>query len=80
MARLRTSVFAIPLLALAQPATASEPSGLRHVSCSVVRLYVARYSEAAAETWARGKGASDAEIEAARSCLPRSTLHASWIK
>jgi hypothetical protein len=34
-----------------------------------VRYYVAQYSAAAAEQWARGKGASDAEIEAARRCL-----------
>jgi hypothetical protein len=34
-----------------------------------VRYYVAQYSATAAEQWARGKGASDAEIEAARRCL-----------
>src|SRR5262249_21471520 len=42
------------------------------VSCAVVRFYVARYSEAAAETWARSHGASDAEIETARRCLHHS--------
>ena len=49
---------------------ASNQHGIMHrVSCSVVRYYVAKYSESAAEMWARGHGASDAEIEAARHCL-----------
>jgi hypothetical protein len=44
--------------------------GLVHrASCSVVRFYVAKYSASAAETWARSKGASEAEIEVARRCL-----------
>jgi hypothetical protein len=34
-----------------------------------VRYYVAKYSAAAAETWARSHGATEAEIEAARRCL-----------
>ena len=52
----------VALIALSQTATAG-------VSCAVVRFYVAKYSEAAAETWARSHGASDAEIETARRCL-----------
>ncbi len=40
-----------------------------HVSCAVVRFYVAKYSEATAEKWARSHGASEAEIETARHCL-----------
>ncbi|TMJ86951.1 MAG: hypothetical protein E6G79_05485 [Alphaproteobacteria bacterium] len=40
-----------------------------HVSCGVVRFYVAKYSQAAAEKWARGHGAGDADIETARRCL-----------
>ena len=56
------------LIALNQTATAGALlSG--HVSCAVVRFYVARYSEVAAEKWARTHGASDAEIETARRCL-----------
>ena len=51
------------LIALSQTATAGVPS------CAVVRFYVAKYSEAAAVTWARSHGASDAEIETARRCL-----------
>jgi hypothetical protein len=35
----------------------------------LVRFYVAKYSASAAESWARGHGATDAEIEAARHCL-----------
>jgi hypothetical protein len=42
----------------------------RRVSCVLVRYYVAKYTVAAAEAYARGKGASEAQIEAARHCLP----------
>jgi hypothetical protein len=35
----------------------------------MVRYYVAKYSAAAAETWARSKGATEAEIEWGRRCL-----------
>jgi hypothetical protein len=56
------------LIALSQTATAGVPL-FGHVSCGVVRFYVARYSEAAAEKWARNHGAGDAEIETARRCL-----------
>ncbi len=47
----------------------SAASPLRHLSCAVVRYYVAKYSAPAAEAWARSRGASDAEIEIARQCL-----------
>jgi hypothetical protein len=58
------------LMALGQVATAGErPSLVHRVSCTVVRYYVAKYSEMAAEAWARSHGATDAEIQAARSCL-----------
>lgn len=63
------SVLAV-CLGLSTAASAGEQSGILHrVSCSVVRFYVAKYSAAAAEQWARGNGATDAEIEAARHCL-----------
>ena len=62
-AMMRRAILAfVALIALSQTATAG-------VSCAVVRFYVAKYSEAAAETWARSHGASDAEIETARRCL-----------
>jgi hypothetical protein len=55
---------------LVQSAQAAERSGLAHrASCAVVRFYVAKYSASAAEIWARGHGATEAEIEAARRCL-----------
>jgi hypothetical protein len=41
----------------------------RRASCTVVRYYVAKYNASAAETWARSKGATEAEIQAARRCL-----------
>ncbi len=57
-------------LALTSQAKAAERSGLIHrASCTVVRYYVAKYTAPAAEAWARSKGATDAEIEAARHCL-----------
>ncbi|MDA9436310.1 hypothetical protein [Bradyrhizobium sp. CCBAU 51627] len=59
------------LLAFVPDAIAGEaqPSVFRRASCTVVRYYVAKYSAAAAETWARSHGATDAEIEAARRCI-----------
>jgi hypothetical protein len=62
-----------------QAALANEkPTALRRMSCTVVRFYVAKYSEAAAESWARSRGASDAEIETARRCLGSSVQTASF--
>ena len=55
---------------LAPAAQAAEFAGHR-ASCATVRYYVAKYSASAAEMWARSQGATDAEIEAARSCLHR---------
>ena len=58
------------LLVFTPNAVAAVQGGLLHrVSCSVVRYYVAKYSAAAAESWARSKGATEAEIESARRCL-----------
>ena len=63
-------VIAAALMALAPDALAGEQPGLfRRASCTVVRFYVAKYSAAAAEAWARSKGATEAEIETARHCL-----------
>ena len=63
-------VVAAALTALAPDAVAAEQPGLvRRASCSVVRYYVAKYSAAAAEAWARSRGATDAEIEVARRCV-----------
>ena len=66
----RAFVASIVFLALPQAADASEKSGLLHrMSCTVVRYYVAKYSESAAESYARSKGATEAEIASARRCL-----------
>jgi hypothetical protein len=65
------------LLAWAPQASAAEPSGIFHrASCSVVRFYVAKYSAATAEMWARSHGASEAEIAAARRCIQGSPVQA----
>jgi len=74
---------AICLFGLAPQAHAGESSGLIHrASCAAVRFYVAKYSAPAAEMWARSRGATDAEIEAARLCLknapPQRTQAARW--
>ena len=76
---MRRAILAFaPLIALSQTAKAGVPL-FGHVSCAVVRFYVAKYSEAAAETWARSHGAGDAEIETARRCLHSANVQtASW--
>jgi len=48
---------------------AGRPGFVQRVSCTVVRYYVGKYSESAAEMWARSHGATEAQIEAARRCL-----------
>jgi hypothetical protein len=42
---------------------------LARASCTVVRYYVAKYTIAVAESWARSIGATEAEIEVARRCV-----------
>ena len=65
---LRWLVVVAIVFGLSSPASAGE--GLLHrASCSVVRCYVAKYSASAAEAYARSRGASEAEIDAARRCL-----------
>ncbi|MFB9265273.1 hypothetical protein ACFFWD_19295 [Bradyrhizobium erythrophlei] len=77
---LRGIVVSAALLAAAPDARAGGQGGvIRRVSCTVVRYYVAKYSVAAAESWARAHGATDAEIDLARLCLkdvPVKTLQA----
>jgi hypothetical protein len=71
--RLRGLCVLLVLLASASSASAAEQGALRRLSCTMVRYYVAKYSAAAAESWARSKGASEAEIESARRCLKGGT-------
>jgi hypothetical protein len=70
---LRVFFIAAVLAGSSQIAEAAEQSPLRRVSCSVVRFYVAKYSQGAAEAYARSKGASEVEIDSARRCLKGST-------
>jgi hypothetical protein len=67
-------LVAAVLAGSSQIAEAGEQSALRRMSCSVVRFYVAKYSQGAAEAYARSKGATDAEIESARRCLTGATV------
>ena len=70
-------IVSAALIALAPDAVAGEQPGVfRRASCTVVRYYVTKYSAAAAETWARSKGATEAEIEAARRCLANAPVNA----
>lgn len=63
-------LFALAVLLVSvSNASAGEQGAFHRPSCSMVRYYVAKYSAAAAEMWARSKGASEAEIESARRCL-----------
>ena len=58
------------LLGLPSNAMAAERAGFMHrMSCVAVRYYVALYSATAAEQYARSKGATDADIDAARRCI-----------
>ena len=59
----------IAVLFAMAPVEASAEGILHRASCSVVRYYVAKYSASMAEAWARSKGATEAEIAAARRCL-----------
>jgi hypothetical protein len=56
-------------LGMASEANAAEPNLVHRASCTVVRYYVAKYTAPAAEAWARSKGATEVEIEAARRCI-----------
>ena len=72
--KLRLMAVLAICLGASSAASAGEQSGLlQRASCSVVRFYVAKYSAAAAEQWARSNGATDAEIDTARRCLAPET-------
>jgi hypothetical protein len=68
--KLRCFIVLAVFFGLSPEAFAGEQPGVFHrASCTVVRYYVAQYSASAVESWARSKGATDAEIETARRCL-----------
>jgi hypothetical protein len=67
---MRAIAAAILILSLGSGAQAGGQHGVRQrMSCSEVRYYVAKYSAATAEMYARSHGATDAQIDAARRCL-----------
>jgi hypothetical protein len=71
---------AVICLGLAPKAEAAEHSRLVHrASCTLVLYYAAKYTASAAETWARNKGATEAEIEAARCCLKATPMQTATI-
>jgi hypothetical protein len=58
------------MLSMGSCANAFARHGVTHrMSCSEVRYYVAKYSAATAEMYARSHGATEAQIDAARRCL-----------
>ena len=61
--------LALALLSSSNALAGSEPGVMQRMSCSLVRYYVAKYSVPMAEMWARGHGATEAQIDAARRCL-----------
>jgi hypothetical protein len=73
----KSIAFLALLLAASQSAAAGDFSHHR-LSCTLVRLYVAKYSAPAAEAYARSHGATDLEIENARQCLGSTVQTASW--
>jgi hypothetical protein len=62
-------LFVVAVLFALAPVEASAEGIFHRASCSVVRYYVAKYSAEMAEAWARSKGATEAEIAAAKHCL-----------
>jgi hypothetical protein len=76
------AVLVLIFLQTASASAGERAAGLMHrVSCTLVRYYVGKYSEAAAEAWARSKGATDSDIDAARRCLggpTGQTVQAAW--
>jgi hypothetical protein len=74
---LMKSIAVLSLLVTASGATANDKPTHRF-SCTLVRFYVAKYTLPAAETWARSRGATDVDIEAARHCLGSSVQTASF--
>ncbi|MGY4286934.1 hypothetical protein ACVWXO_006154 [Bradyrhizobium sp. LM2.7] len=64
------AAVALLLIPLGSEAFASRQHRLTgRISCSEVRYYVAKYSAPVAEMYARGHGATHAQIERARRCL-----------
>jgi hypothetical protein len=67
---MRAIAGAALILSLGSGAHAGSRHGVTHrMSCSEVRYYVAKYSAATAEMYARSQGATEAQINAARRCL-----------
>ena len=75
------SILAIALLTgVSAPSMAEErtrSASFTKPSCAVIRYYVARYSAAAAESWARSAGATEPQIESARLCITLRTAQGS---
>ncbi len=66
----RAACVLVVVFGLSPDAMAGHKNGLLHrMSCAMVRYYVALYSATAAEQYARTKGATDTDIEAARRCI-----------
>jgi len=73
------SIAAVALLISAGHSATASDKPSHHFSCSLVRLYVAKYSLPTAESWARSHGATDSQIETARQCLGSSVQSARFV-
>jgi hypothetical protein len=75
---LMKSIAAISLLVAAGQGAPASERPMQRFSCTMVRLYVARYSLPTAEMWARNHGATEVDIATARHCLASSVQTASF--
>jgi hypothetical protein len=66
--------LALSIAIVGDAVAGDQQRGLQRVSCTLVRFHVAKYSVGAAESWARSQGATEAEIENARRCLPSGSV------
>ena len=57
----------------------STPDSFIALLARLFDIYVVKYTASAAETWARSKGATEAEIEAARLCLKATPMQTARI-
>jgi hypothetical protein len=73
-------LFGVAAICLACAPQANASGILHRASCTLVRFYVAKYSAPTAEAWARSKGATDAEIAAARLCIKNAPVQTAAVQ
>jgi hypothetical protein len=66
--------LALSIAIVGDAGAGDQQRGFHRVSRTLVRFHVAKYSVGAAESWARSQGATEAEIENVRGCLPSGSV------